>query len=156
MNHVKNKAFSSNALLNWLRTLTSMKTKTKKYFISKFIFLENMSNKKISRVTFTWTQIILIIISTRFTNVYMELLSVFVSPCLNKTSLHYPNKSATWMKKCQRKFQKTDTIQTERDHILMLLKRWRTSREETEIQKDKRCLREWKTICYVLTKKKNK
>ena len=30
-----------------------------------------------------------------------------------------------------------DTIQTERDHIIMLLKRWRTSREETEIQKTK-------------------
>ena len=26
-----------------------------------------------------------------------------------------------------------DTIQTERDHIIMLLKRWRTSGEETEI-----------------------
>ena len=30
-----------------------------------------------------------------------------------------------------------DTIQTKRDHIIMLLKRWRTSREETEIQKTK-------------------
>ena len=30
-----------------------------------------------------------------------------------------------------------DTIQTERDHIIMLLKRWRTSGEETEIQKTK-------------------
>ena len=45
-----------------------------------------------------------------------------------------------------------DTIQTERDHIIMPLKRWRTSWEETEIQKTKRYLREWKTICYVLTK----
>ena len=86
----------------------------------------------------------------------MELLSVFVSPCLNKTSLHYPDKSATWMKKCQRKFQKTDTIQTERDHILMLLKRWRASREETEIQKTKDVFENGKTICYVLTKKKKK
>ena len=30
-----------------------------------------------------------------------------------------------------------DTIQTERDHIIMLLKRRRTSREGTEIQKKK-------------------
>ena len=30
-----------------------------------------------------------------------------------------------------------DTIETERDHIIMLLKRGRTSREETEIQKTK-------------------
>ena len=30
-----------------------------------------------------------------------------------------------------------DTIQTERDHIIMPLKLWRTSWEETEIQKTK-------------------
>ena len=30
-----------------------------------------------------------------------------------------------------------DTIQTERDHIIMPLKRWRTLWEETEIQKTK-------------------
>ena len=84
----------------------------------------------------------------------MELLLVFVSLCLNKTSLHYPNKSATWMKKCQRKFQKTDTIQTERDHILMLLKRWRTSREETEIQKTKDFFEDGKPSVTCLQKKK--
>ena len=30
-----------------------------------------------------------------------------------------------------------DTIETERDHIIMLLKSWRTSRQEREIQKTK-------------------
>ena len=47
-------------------------------------------------------------------------------------------KSATLIKKMPEEVSENkDTIQTERDHIIMLLKRWRKSREETEIQKTK-------------------
>ena len=47
-------------------------------------------------------------------------------------------KSATLIKKMPEEVSENkDTIQTERDHIIMLLKRWRTSGEETEIQKTK-------------------
>ena len=49
-----------------------------------------------------------------------------------------------------------DTIQTERDHIIMLLKRWRTSREETEIQKTKDFFEDGKPSVTCLQKKNKK